>query len=187
MKRLLLTFAIILQGMTLAQSYAQSHAVNNTDSIEILKFKNIPIKGNIKDFDLKMRDENFIFIGNLYSTYNYIGMFYGRKVDAKVQYVPETKQVSKVVVVFPEVGEEANDLYEHLIKQLDKKYRTRQENFGDDELLIWSYGREYEIILSKGHSSKKVFLNYTNKAKSEERYYYQNKHAEWMTEHQNDL
>ena len=33
---------------------------------------------------------------------------YGRKVDAKVQYVPETKQVSKVVVVFPEVGEEAN-------------------------------------------------------------------------------
>jgi len=66
MKRLLLTFAIILQGMTLAQSYAQSHAVNNTDSIEILKFKNIPIKGNIKDFDLKMRDENFIFIGNLY-------------------------------------------------------------------------------------------------------------------------
>ena len=113
--------------------------------------------------------------------------FHGRKVDAKVQYVPETKQVSKVVVVFPEVGEEANDLYEHLIKQLDKKYRTRQENFGDDELLIWSYGREYEIILSKDHSSKKVFLNYTNKAKSEERYYYQNKHAEWMTEHQNDL
>lgn len=46
MKRLLLTFAIILQGMTLAQAYAQSHAVNNTDSIEILKFKNIPIKGN---------------------------------------------------------------------------------------------------------------------------------------------
>ena len=35
---------------------------------------------------------------------------YGRKVDAKVQYVPETKQVSKVVVVFPEVGEEANYL-----------------------------------------------------------------------------
>ena len=33
---------------------------------------------------------------------------YGRKVNAKVQYVPETKQVSKVVVVFPEVGEEAN-------------------------------------------------------------------------------
>lgn len=113
-------------------------------------------------------------------------MFYGRKVDAKVQYVPETKQVSKVVVVFPEVGEEANELYEHLIKQLDKKYRTRQENFGVDEL-IWSYGREYEIILSKNHSSKKVFLNYTNKAKSEERYYYQNKHTEWMTEHQNDL
>lgn len=83
MKRLLLTFAIILQGMTLAQSYAQSHAVNNIDSIEILKFKNIPIKGNIKDFDLKMRDENFIFIGNLYSTYNYIGMFYGRKVHIK--------------------------------------------------------------------------------------------------------
>lgn len=55
-----------------------------------------------------MRDENFIFIGNLYSTYNYIGMFYLLKVDAKVQYVPETKQVSKVVVVFPEVGEEAN-------------------------------------------------------------------------------
>ena len=25
---------------------------------------------------------------------------YGRNVDAKVQYVPETKQVSKVVVVF---------------------------------------------------------------------------------------
>ena len=38
-----------------------------------------------------MRDENFIFIGNLYSTYNYIGMFYLLKVDAKVQYVPETK------------------------------------------------------------------------------------------------
>lgn len=37
------------------------------------------------------------------------------------------------------------------------------------------------IILVKG------FLNYTNKAKSEERYYYQNKHTEWMTEHQNDL
>nr|WP_302753581.1 hypothetical protein [uncultured Prevotella sp.] len=36
---------------------------------------------------------------------------YGRKVDAKVQYVPETKQVSKVVVVFPEVGEEANYLF----------------------------------------------------------------------------
>lgn len=35
---------------------------------------------------------------------------YGRNVDAKVQYVPETKQVSKVVVVFPEVGEEANYL-----------------------------------------------------------------------------
>ena len=35
---------------------------------------------------------------------------YGRKVDAKVQYVPETKQVSKVVVVFPEIGEEANYL-----------------------------------------------------------------------------
>ena len=35
---------------------------------------------------------------------------YGRKVDTKVQYVPETKQVSKVVVVFPEVGEEANYL-----------------------------------------------------------------------------
>ena len=35
---------------------------------------------------------------------------YGRKVDAKVQYVPETKQVSKVVVVFPKVGEEANYL-----------------------------------------------------------------------------
>lgn len=79
MKRLLLTFAIILQGMTLAQSYAQLRIVNNTDGTEILKFKNIPIKGNIKDFDLKMRDENFIFIGNLYSTYNYIGMFYGRK------------------------------------------------------------------------------------------------------------
>lgn len=104
-----------------------------------------------------MRDKNFIFIGNLYSAYNYIGMFYGRKVDVKVQYVPETKQVSKVVVVFPEVGEEANDLYEHLIKQLDKKYRTRQEDFGVDDLLIWSYGREYEIILSKNHSSKKVF------------------------------
>lgn len=116
MKRLLLTFAIILQGMTLAQSYAQSHTVNNTDGTEILKFKNIPIKGNIKEFDLKMRDKNFIFIGNLYSTYNYIGMFYGRKVDAKVQYVPETKQVSKVIVVFPEVGEEANNLYEHLTK-----------------------------------------------------------------------
>ena len=29
---------------------------------------------------------------------------YGRKVDAKVQYVPETKQVSKVVVVFPKVA-----------------------------------------------------------------------------------
>lgn len=83
MKRLLLTFAIILQGMTLAQSYAQSHAVNNIDSIEILKFKNIPIKGNIKDFDLKMRDENFIFIGNLYSTYNYIGMFFPWKVHIK--------------------------------------------------------------------------------------------------------
>ena len=100
MKRLLLTFAIILQGMTLTQAYAQSHAVNNTDSIEILKFKNIPIKCNVKDFDLKMRDENFIFIGNLYSTYNYIGMFYGRKVDAKVQYVPETKQVSKEALSF---------------------------------------------------------------------------------------
>ena len=168
MKRLLLTFVIILQGMLLAQSYAQSHTFDNTDSTEILKFKNIPIKGNIKEFDLKMRDKNFIFIGNLYSTYNYIGMFYGRKVDAKVQYVPETKQVSQVVVVFPEVGEEANNLYEHLTKLLDKKYRTRQENFGDDELLIWSYGREYEIILSKSHSSKKVFLNYTKKAKSEE-------------------
>ena len=47
---------------------------------------------------------------HLYSTYNYIGMFYLLKVDAKVQYVPETKQVSKVVVVFPEVGEEANYL-----------------------------------------------------------------------------
>ena len=35
---------------------------------------------------------------------------YGRNVDAKVQYVPETKQVSKVVVVFPEVGEEASYL-----------------------------------------------------------------------------
>ena len=58
MKRLLLTFAIILQGMTLAQSYAQSHTVNNTDGTEILKFKNIPIKGNIKEFDLKMRDKN---------------------------------------------------------------------------------------------------------------------------------
>ena len=58
MKRLLLTFAIILQGMTLAQSYAQSHAVNNTDSIEILKFKNIPIKGNIKDFDLSAKNPN---------------------------------------------------------------------------------------------------------------------------------
>ena len=106
MKRLLLTFAIILQGLIFAQSYAQSHIFNNTDSTEILKFKNIPIKGNIKEFDLKMRNKNFIFIGNLYSTYNYIGMFYGRKVDAKVLYVPETKQVSKVVVVFPEVGEE---------------------------------------------------------------------------------
>ena len=51
MKRLLLTFAIILQGMTLAQSYAQSHTVNNTDGTEILKFKNIPIEGNIKDVD----------------------------------------------------------------------------------------------------------------------------------------
>lgn len=127
MKRLLLTFAIILQGMTLAQSYAQSHTVNNTTGTEILKFKNIPIKGNIKDFDLKMRDENFIFIGNLYSTYNYIGMFYGRKVDAKVQYVPETKQVSKVVVVFPEVGEEANELYEHLIKQLDNLIKSIEQ------------------------------------------------------------
>ena len=85
MKRLLLTFAIILQGMTLAQSYAQSHSVNNIDSIEILKFKNIPIKGNIKDFDLKMRDENFIFIGNLYSTYNYIGMFYGKRMTKKAK------------------------------------------------------------------------------------------------------
>lgn len=127
MKRLLLTFAIILQGMTLAQSYAQSHTVNNTTGTEILKFKNIPIKGNIKDFDLKMRDENFIFIGNLYSTYNYIGMFYGRKVDAKVLYVPETKQVSKVVVVFPEVGEEANELYEHLIKQLDNLIKSIEQ------------------------------------------------------------
>lgn len=36
MKRLLLTFAIILQGMTLAQSYAQSHTVNNTTGTEIL-------------------------------------------------------------------------------------------------------------------------------------------------------
>ena len=39
MKRLLLTFAIILQGMTLAQSYVQSHAVNNTDGTEILNLR----------------------------------------------------------------------------------------------------------------------------------------------------
>ena len=40
-----------------------------------------------------MRDKNFIFIVNLYSTYNYIGMFYGRKFDAKVQYVTYNKKV----------------------------------------------------------------------------------------------
>ena len=83
--------------------------------------------------------------------------------------------------------EEYRSRASYKLKQLDKKYRTRQEYFGVDDLLRWSYGREYEIILSKNHSSKKVFLNYTNKAKSEERYYYQNKHTEWITEHQNDL
>ena len=45
-----------------------------------------------------------------FSAKNIIMKSYGRKVDAKVQYVPETKKVSKVVVVFPEVGEEANYL-----------------------------------------------------------------------------
>ena len=30
-----------------------------------------------------MRDKNFIFIGNLYSAYNYIGMFSCRKVHIK--------------------------------------------------------------------------------------------------------
>lgn len=177
--------AIAFTGLFCSYSYAQSVS-DNVESKKILKFKNIPLTGDIKEFDLKMKDNNFIFIGGLYSSYNYIGLFYGRKVDAKVRYVPETKQVSSVVVIFPEKGDDATELYEHLTKQLDKKYNAVKDLSGNG-LLIFSYGEEYEITLSKGIQSNTIFLTYSNKAKSEERYFYQNKHKEWMSEHQKDL
>lgn len=53
-----------------------------------------------------------------------------------------------------------------------------------DGLLTFSYGEEFEITLSKGIQGNVIFLTYSNKAKSEERYFYQNKHEEWMSEHQ---
>lgn len=185
MKHFLFIIVITFAGLFSSYSYAQSVS-DNVESKNILKFKNIPLTGDIKEFDKKMKDNNFIFIGDLYSSYNYIGLFYGRKVDAKVRYVPETKQVSSVVVIFPEKGDDATKLYEHLTKQLDKKYNAIKDLFSDG-LLTFSYGDEYEIILSKGSQSNIVFLTYSNKAKSEERYFYQNKHEEWMSEHQNDL
>ena len=185
MKRLFFVLTVILAGLFSSYSNAQSIYSNVEDS-KILKFKNIPIIGDIKEFDVKMKDNNFIFIGDLYSTYNYIGLFYGRKVDVKVQYVPISNQVSRVVVFFPEKGDDATKLYEHLTKQLDKKYNTRTDSFVDG-LLVWTYGKEYEITLSKGRQSDTVSLSYSNKVKSEERYFYQNKHTEWMSEHQKDL
>ena len=56
---------------------------------------------------------------------------YGRKVDAKVQYVPETKQISKVVVVYPEVGEEANYLFSCFQWDKDSEFiRNSIESWG---------------------------------------------------------
>lgn len=185
MKHFLCIIAITFTGLICTYSYAQSVS-DNVESKKILKFKNIPLTGEIKEFDLKMKDNNFIFIGDLYSSYNYIGLFYGRKVDAKVMYVPETKQVSSVVVIFPEKGDDATKLYEHLATQLNKKYNARKKMFVDG-LLTFSYGEEFEITLSKGIQGNVIFLTYSNKAKSEERYFYQNKHEEWMSEHQKDL
>ena len=101
MKRLFFVLTVVLAGLFSSYSNAQSLSGNVEDS-KILRFKNIPIIGDIKEFDVKMKDNNFIFIGDLYSTYNYIGLFYGRKVDVKVQYVPISNQVSRVVVFFPE-------------------------------------------------------------------------------------
>lgn len=185
MKHLVYVLISIWASLFCSYTYAQS-IFDNVESRKILKFKNIPLTGDIKEFDIKMKDNNFIFIGDLYSSYNYIGLFYGRKVDAKVQYVPEANQVSSVIVIFPEKGDDATKLYEHLAKQLCKKYNAIKDLSGDG-LLTYSYGEEYKITLSIGNQSNIVFLTYSNKAKSEERYFYQNKHKEWMSEHQKDL
>lgn len=163
-----------------------SVCLNGLHAQEILKFKDIPIVGNIEDFNHQMKEKNYIFLSDLYHSYHYFGMFYGRKVDISVGYVPETKQVSGVSVNFPETGDKADKLYDGLTKQLDKKYNSRKETYVSG-LLIWTYGKEYEITLSRGEQTKKVSLSYNHKAKSEERYFYQNKHLEIFGEHQKDL
>lgn len=160
----------------------------NVNAQDILKFKGIPIIGKIDDFNKAMNEKNFISLGTVQARYEYLGLFYGRKVDAYVGFIPSSREVTGVDVIFPEEGDDAIKLYNGLLKHLENKYKTKNENLlGKDYWTDWNYGEKYGINLSIGEISHKVVLRYYNKEKDDEWLHYMFKNKECMSEHINDL
>ncbi len=72
---------------------------------EHLTFKGIPIKGNIANFCLKLRCENFSFIGIENNTALLSGNFIGRETTVYAYATDDTKNVYSVVALFNPTGE----------------------------------------------------------------------------------